>query len=247
MPKGGRQRLWRAGISPGYVETIAPISLTNLVRRADMILYRGICRLPRCSLSRLNSSRRLLGFGRTLEERFGRTRILTSKDMMPSFFNQSIALLPADAVKLKVDRYESDIEHIPLARRRHARGFREFGRERSGRRDRRPFTAYADDKPKIQIRLNWVGAKRSWCTGSSGRTIYPNSTLWPHHARGRSIVAPYLRAGGQLPLGSVADKDKRKFDRITPSLSRAMNVINAIPYVCEAPNPGIKHHGKPAR
>jgi 4-hydroxy-tetrahydrodipicolinate reductase len=230
----GNASVYGGGLSPGFVETIAPISLTNLVRRADMIVieeFADFHDIPE-SAELLQS---MLGLGRTPED------VRDNKhpyfdDMMPSFFNQSLALL-ADAVKLKVDRYETDIEHIPSPQGAKLHSF-----------DIPPgtiggviatFTAVANDRPRLRIQVNWIAAP-DLQHRVFRKDDLSNSTQWRVTVEGDPSLRLTFEQSDSF-FGAPTDDARKSTDH--SFIITAMNVINAIPYVCAAPEPGIKHHG----
>ena len=92
----GKACVFGGGISPGYVQTVAPITLSNLARRIDKLVVEEFV-----DFHDVDESPELigdmLGFGRSLED-VTQNKHPHYDEMMPKFFNQTVALT-ADALK----------------------------------------------------------------------------------------------------------------------------------------------------
>jgi hypothetical protein len=227
----GRTCVHGGGISPGYVQTIAPISLTNLARRVDKITIEEFVDFHDVPESP-ELLHNMLGLGRTLED------VRTNKhpyfdEMMPDFFNQSVALT-ADAIKLDLDRIEADIQHVVSP----GGGEIATGKIPPGTIGgvRSTFTGFAGGREKIVVQLNWS------CTYDLGPGWFAeedlsNSTQWRITLEGD----PSMRLSFEQADSFAGGANERKSCDHSFIIT-VMNVLHAIPYLCEEKEPGIKHH-----
>jgi len=229
----GRSCVFGGGISPGYVQCVAPITLSNLALRVDRILveefvdFHDVAESPELIGN-------MLGFGRTLAD------VTANKhphydEMMPKFFNQTVALT-ADALMLDYDAIEDDIRYFvspgggEIASLKIAPGT--IGGARS------TFRAMRDGKERFVVRLNWA------CTYDLGEGWFAesdisNSTQWRVTVEGEpSMRLTFEQADRFGPGGGNPRKSTEHSFVIT-----VMNVLHAIPYLCAEKTPGIKHYG----
>lgn len=105
--KKGRSALFGGGVSPGYVQCVAPIGLSTLARRIDRITMEELVDVSDYNSPDLMVN--MLGMGRS--EAAVRTNPHAQFDtMVPTFFNQTFALM-ADALQLPVERYETRYDY----------------------------------------------------------------------------------------------------------------------------------------
>ena len=224
--------VYGGGLSPGYVETIAPITLTNLARRTDRIVIEEYVDYHDHPDS-VELIRDMLGLGRPLDD-VQREPHPYFEEMMPRFYLQALALLAA-AVKLDVERFESQVEHIVSPGGGQLEAFNIEPGTVGG--VVASFTAYASGEPKIQLRLNWIAAP-DLAGRIFGEYGMSNSTQWRITVEGDpSMRLTFEQADSFLGrIGARAKSTEHSF------IMTAMNIVNAIPYLCEAREPGIKHH-----
>jgi hypothetical protein len=229
----GRSCVFGGGISPGYVQTVAPITLTNLARRVDKMTIEEFVDFHDVGES-AELLGAMLGLGRTLEDVRGNKHPYFD-EMMPNFFNQTVALT-ADAVKLELDRIEADIQHVvspgggEIAALKIPPGT--IGGVRS------TFTGYTGGKARIVVQLNWACTAdlgEGWFAGSD----LSNSTQWRVTIEGDpSMRLTFEQADSFTGSGTNPRKSTEHSFIITE-----MNVLHAIPYLAQETEPGIKHNG----
>jgi hypothetical protein len=230
--KGG-VTVFGGGISPGYVQTIAPISLTSLATRVDKILIEEFCDFTEldCTAELMCD---MLGLSRTLDD-VQQNKHPQFDTMMPQFFNQTVAMI-ADAVKLKLDRTEAEIKHYvtniggsmlckPLVPPGTVGGVRST------------FSGFVGDSAKIVVRLNWS------CAPDLGPDWFKpnelsNSTQWKIIVEGDPSMRLTFEQADSILNPQPGQKKKIKHSYVIA----VMNVLHAIPYLCEQTEPGIRHH-----
>lgn len=228
----GNTCVFGGGISPGYVQTVAPLSLTALARRVDKIVidefadFHDVDQSPELIHD-------MLGLGRSLEDVQQRKHPYFD-EMMPDFFNQTVALIAA-AVKLPLDRIQADIEYAvspgggTIAACTIPPGT--VGGVRS------TFIGIANGQEKIIVRLNW-SATYDLGSGWFSREELSNSTQWRITVEGDpSMRLTFEQADSFLNPEARGGKSTSHSYIIT-----AMTLINAIPYLCEQRSPGIRHY-----
>jgi hypothetical protein len=229
----GKTCVFGGGISPGYVQTVAPISLSNLARRIDKITVEEYVDFHDVDESP-ELIGEMLGFGRTLED-VSANKHPQYDEMMPKFFNQTVALT-ADAVKLKLDRIEADIKYFvspgggEIACLKIAPGT--IGGARC------TFSGIVGDVTRIVVILNWA------CTYDLGEGWFSeseisNSTQWRVTIEGD----PSMRLTFEQADRFTADGKNERKSTEHSFIITVMTVLHAIPYLCEATKPGIKHYG----
>jgi hypothetical protein len=155
--------------------------------------------------------------------------------MMPKFFNQTVALT-ADALKVKLDRIDDHIEYFvspgggEIACLTIAPGM--VGGVRCS------FSGIVDGQPRIVVILNWA------CTYDLGAGWFnagdlSNSTQWRVTVHGD----PSMRLTFEQADHFSADRPNERKSTEHSFIITVMNVLHAIPYLCEAKEPGIKHYG----
>lgn len=229
----GNSCVFGGGISPGYVQCVAPITLSNLARRVDSIVveefvdFHDVAESPELIGN-------MLGFGRTLED------VTNNKhphydEMMPKFFNQTVALT-ADALKLDYDSIVDEIKYFvspgggEIAALKIPPGC--VGGARS------TFSAMKNGVPKISVVLNWA------CTYDLGKDWFAesdlsNSTQWRVTVNGDPSMRLTFEQADSFGSG---DSNARKSTDHSFIIT-VMNVLHAIPYLAAEKTPGIKHYG----
>jgi 4-hydroxy-tetrahydrodipicolinate reductase len=229
----GKACVFGGGISPGFVQTVAPIALSNLARRIDRLVVEEFV-----DFHDVDESPELigdmLGFGRSLED-VTQNKHPHYDEMMPKFFNQTVALT-ADALKVKLDRIDDHIEYFvspgggEIACLTIAPGM--VGGVRCS------FSGIVDGQPRIVVILNWA------CTYDLGAGWFnagdlSNSTQWRVTVHGD----PSMRLTFEQADHFSADRPNERKSTEHSFIITVMNVLHAIPYLCEAKEPGIKHYG----
>lgn len=231
--KKGNSCVFGGGISPGYAQCVAPITLSNLARRVDSIVIEEFVDFHDVAES-VELIGNMLGFGRGLDE-------VTNKkhphfdEMMPEFFNQTVALT-ADTLMLDYDAIEHDIRY-----------FVSPGGGKIACLDippgcaggaRSTFRAMKDGQPRISVVLNWA------CTYDLGEGWFSeselsNSTQWRVTVHGDpSMRLSFEQADSFAP----GEPNRRKSTEHSFAIT-VMNVLHAIPYLAAEKSPGIKHYG----
>jgi len=229
--KGG-SCVFGGGISPGFVQCVAPIAMSNLARSIDSITVEEFVDFHDVGESP-ELIRDMLGIGRTLED------VKANKhpwfdEMMPDFFNQTVALT-ADALMLELDSIEANVEHFvsPGGGRIEAVEIPpgSVGGVRS------TFTGIADGRARIVVKLHW------WCTHDLGDDWFSsddisNSTQWRITVDGEPSMRLTFEQADHFndPAGNPRKSTEHSF------IITAMNVLHAIPYLCKEKVPGIKHY-----
>lgn len=231
--KIGNTCIFGGGVSPGYTECIAPLSLTNLARRVNSILVEELV-----EFSDVNESgellREMVGFGRTLED-VKNNKHPHFDEMMPNFFHQTVALL-ADAIKLPIDEYRSDVQYFVTSKGGYIPNVEVSPGTVGGVVS--TFSGMVAGQPKITVKLYWCGAE-DLLTEMIPSGDLNSATEWRVTVEGDPSMRLTFEQANSF-LNPAADKG-------TPSaqhsfLVTAMNVLNAIPYLCEETAPGIKHY-----
>jgi len=229
----GKACVFGGGISPGYVQCIAPITLSNLARRVDRITveefvdFHDVAESPELIGS-------MLGFGRTLQD------VRANKhphydEMMPKFFNQTVALT-ADALCLDLDSIQDDIQYFVSPGGGEIASLKIAPGTIGGARCK--FMGMKNGEAKITVVLNWA------CTYDLGEGWFDeseisNSTQWRVTVEGDpSMRLTFEQADRFGKDGGNARKSTEHSFIIT-----VMNVLHAIPYLVRETTPGIKHYG----
>jgi hypothetical protein len=229
----GEASVYGGGISPGFVQTIAPISLTDLARRVDKIVseefvdFQDVPESPELLQS-------MLGLGRTLED-VRQNKHPYFDQMMPDYFNQTVALL-TDAVKLPLDKIEADIQHVPSPKGGRIATVEIAPGTIGG--VMATFTGYARGEAKIVVRLNWAAAA-DLRDELFGKDRLSNSTQWRITLEGD----PSMRLTFEQADSFLNPRPGQRKSTDHSFIITVMNVLHAIPYLCEDKDPGIKHHG----
>jgi hypothetical protein len=227
--KQGHTSVFGGGISPGFVQCLAPIALSSMARRIDSIYMQEFVDMRGYDSYDLIVN--MLGMGRTLED-VTKNKHPSFDTMMPDFFLQAVALT-ADALKLPVERFDKRYEYAITPGGSEA----SFGKIAPGTIGglRATFVAVHDGKEKLVAELNWQCAF-DLGAGWMQRSDLDNAQQWRITLEGD----PSLRL-----ISEQASTFKRKMGREEQSTDHAivattMSVLNAIPYLCEAQEPGIK-------
>ena len=229
----GNSCVFGGGISPGYVQCVAPITLSNLARRVDSIVIEEFVDFHDVDES-AELIGNMLGFGRKLED-VTRNKHPHFDEMMPKFFNQTVALT-ADALMLEYDAIEHDIRY-----------FVSPGGGKIACLDippgcvggaRSTFQAVKDGKPLITVALNWA------CTYDLGEGWFSeseisNSTQWRVTVHGD----PSMRLSFEQADSFTAGQSNPRKSTEHSFIITVMNVLHAIPYLAAETSPGIKHYG----
>ena len=229
----GNSKVFGGGLSPGYVECVAPITLSNLARRVDRITIEEFA-----DFHDIDESGELignmLGIGKTVEEATSNPHPHFD-EMMPKFFNQTIALT-ADALKLDLDGIEHEIEYFVSPGGGEIPAVKIAPGTIGGVRAH--FKGMKGGEAKIIVRLNWI------CTYDLGAEWFnydalSNSTQWRVTLEGDPSMRLTFEQADHFRPGVPNERKTTDHSFIIT----AMNVLHAIPYLCAEPTPGIKHYG----
>lgn len=229
----GNSCVFGGGISPGYVQCIAPITLSNLARRVDSIMVEEFVDFHDVDESP-ELIGNMLGFGRTLED-VTQNKHPHYDEMMPKFFNQTVALT-ADALMLDYDAIEDDIRYFVSPGGGEIASLKIPPGTVGGARS--TFRAMKDGEAKITVVLNWA------CTYDLGEGWFSendisNSTQWRVTVHGDPSMRLTFEQADDFSAGSAGRRKSTDHSFIIT----VMNVLHAIPYLAAEKTPGIKHYG----
>jgi hypothetical protein len=216
----GNSTLHASGINPGNLSGVLPLALSGMSRTIDKITLQ-----ERADMTLYESTDISFGnmkFGRPLED------ISPEKDAyladMKSMFVQQIWLL-ADALNADIDEVTVDIEAIPAQQDHQI--FDRLLRAGTTAGQRWNWVGRRDGEPRIEIETLWtVGGE------------YPEHWPAPEHGWTLTIEGDPSMRIHFLTLASFTRKASIAEHAQAGNIATGMQVLNAVPAVCEAP-PGF--------